>query len=475
MRKKMLLSALALVGVLPFIPLSACTLKPQERCKYKIEAEYFEEGRLEGSMSVTIPNNTENALNEIPFALYANAFRERTATRPVSELFASACYYDGESFGGIEITEVRGAKAYDIGQGDVLSVQLSKPLYPDERVTLDIDFSLTLAKANHRLGLGENCVNLSYFYPMLLAQTKSGFCEYIPAEQGDPFALESADFSVSLTLPAGMGAASGGTVTREEANDKWIYSYEGRGVRDAAFVLGEFQTTSLVQNGIQIDYYYFDDENPERTLETASDAIATFSSVFGAYPYRRFALAETDLFLGGMEYSGFATISSLLRQEERAAAVVHEVAHQWWYALVGSDQANCAWQDEGLAEYSAALFFERNPDYGRDARNLITSSENAYRGYYSVKSQLSKEVDTSMSRPLASFSGDYEYRILAYDKGVVLFDRLRQTMGDRRFFAALKTYAKRYAGKLASEYDLINCFSSQEGLILSFTEGRCVI
>ncbi len=79
------------------------------------------------------------------------------------------------------------------------------------------------------------------------------------------------------------------------------------------------------------------------------------------------------------------------------------------------------------------------------------------------------------SRPLSEYSGDYEYRILCYDKGVVLFDRLRETMGDRRFFSALDAYAAKYAGKVAAESDLIGCFSSQEQLILSFTEGRCVI
>ena len=474
MRKKMLLGVLALIGVLPFIPLTACKSKVQERCQYHIEAEYFSEGRLEGCMNVTIPNNTENAISEIPFALYPNAFREGAQVKPVSELFASACYYDGESYGSMEISRVQGAASFTAG-GDVLTVQLNKPLYPDERVTLDIDFSLTLAKANHRLGLGEHCVNLSYFYPMLFAQNKSGFYEYTPSEQGDPFVLDCADFSVLLTLPAGMGAASGGMVALKEENGKQIVSYEGRGVREAAFVLGEFQTASAEQSGVQIDYYYFEDENPDKTLQTARDAISTYSSLFGAYPYERFALAETDLFLGGMEYSGFATISSLLTGQERAAAVVHEAAHQWWYALVGSDQINCAWQDEGLAEYSAVLFFENNPDYGKDVRNLLAASENAYRGYYSIKSQLSSEVDTSMSRPLKSYSGDYEYRILAYDKGVVLFDRLRSVMGDKRFFASLKNYAKRYAGKLAAEHELMSCFSGQAQLILSFTEGRCVI
>ncbi len=80
-----------------------------------------------------------------------------------------------------------------------------------------------------------------------------------------------------------------------------------------------------------------------------------------------------------------------------------------------------------------------------------------------------------MSRPLNEYSGDYEYRILAYDKGVVLFDRLRETMGNRRFLSVLKNYAEKYAGRVAAEADLIACFSSQEKMILSFTEGKCVI
>ena len=476
MRKIALLSALALAAAFPFLSLTACKTKEKGRCRYEIEAEYFAEGRLDGRMRVTVANNTDNALSEIPFVLYGNAFREGAKTPPVSDLFSSACYYDGASYGGMEVGEVKGASSWSVeDDGSILCVSLVKPLYPDESVTLEMDYTLTLANVNHRLGLGEHCVNLAYFYPLLPAQTDSGFYEYEPSFCGEPFVLDNADICVTLRLPAGMGAACGGMTAFETENDKTVYRYEGKGVRDAAFVLGDFTLSSAERNGVQIDYYHFADEDPASTLEMACNAIGTYSELFGNYPYGRFALAETDLYLGGMEYSGFAVISSMLSSAERAEVVAHEAAHQWWYCLVGSDQAACAWQDEGLAQYSAALFFEHNPDYGVSYRDLVSSSERAYRSFYSVKSQLSEEVDTGMSRPLSSFTGDYEYRILAYDKGVILFDRLRSAMGERRFFSALENYAKRYAGKLASEYDLMSCFSSQRELILSFTQGRCVI
>lgn len=475
MRKITALFSVSIAVSLPFLMMTACKGGgAAARYEYEIRAEYFEEeGRLDGDMKVTVPNNTEGVIEEIPFALYPNAFRE--GAEPVSELFSSACYYDGMSYGGMDIQEVSGGKSWSVDEGgNVLTVSLQKPLYPDERVTLSVQYSVTLAKVNHRLGRGEHCVNLSYFYPMLFAEKEGGFYEYAPAKFGDPFVLQSADFKVNLTVPDGMSAACGGKLEKTVKDGKTVYCYEGENVRDAAFVLGNFTLKSAEQDGVQIDYYYFADEVPDETIKAACDSLSVFSELFGEYSYSRYALAETDLYLSGMEYSGFTAISSILRREERATVVAHETAHQWWYASVGSNQAECAWQDEGLAEYSVALFYEKRPEYG-DYRDMVTTSESAYRNYYSVTSQLSKETDTKMSRPLSEYSGDYEYRILAYDKGVVLFDRLRETMGNRRFFSALKAYAEKYAGRVAAEADLIASFSSQEKMILTFTEGKCVI
>ena len=473
MRKIAVFCALALTSF-PALALISCKGRAQTRCQYRIEAEYFAEGKLEAKMSVLIANNTKNALNEIPFTLYGNAFCEDAQVPPVSELFSDACYYDGDSYGHMQIVDVEGGDFRLYEDKSLLTVSLSKPLYPDESATLTLSYTLTLARANHRLGIGEHCVNLSYFYPVLFAQNENGFYECAPAAFGDPFVLDCADFLVSLTVPEEYSVACGGELEKREKDGKSVYTYKGEGVREAAFVLGNFSKETAVQDGVTVDYYYFADEDAGHTLETACKAIQIYSDLFAAYPYKRFVLAETDLYLGGMEYSGFAVISSLLAVKERVEVVAHEVAHQWWYCLVGSDQGGCAWQDEGLAQYSVALFFEHNPDYQVSYRELISASEGAYRSYYSVNSQLSSAVDTSMSRPLASFAGDYEYRILAYDKGVVLFDRLRACLGDRRFFAALKKYAKKFEGAFATQYDLIGCFSAEE-LMLSFVEGRCVI
>ena len=180
-----------------------------------------------------------------------------------------------------------------------------------------------------------------------------------------------------------------------------------------------------------------------------------------------------------MEYPALSMISYDLKEGEIAPVVVHETAHQWWYSQVGSDQFDSAWQDEGLAEYSSALFFGEHPDYGVTYRDFVGASERAYRAFFSVYSQIKGDADTRMNRPLSSFESGYEYRSVAYDKGVILFDRVREVTGEKKFFSALKTYCKEYAGKIASPEEMIACFhragANVEGLFASFTEGKCVI
>ena len=83
-----------------------------------------------------------------------------------------------------------------------------------------------------------------------------------------------------------------------------------------------------------------------------------------------------------------------------------------------------------------------------------------------------------MDRPLREYSGEYEYENIAYRKGMLLFDRLKSYLGDKRFFEGLSRYAGEYAGGIASPDALAGCFrgAPEAGpLIRSFTEGKCVI
>ncbi len=479
--KKMICCVLAACAAgLSLAALCGCA-KESARNQYVINAEYLpEEKLLTAEMSVTVPNLTDNAFEELKFQLYPNAYREGAKYAPVSELYAPAAYYAGKSYGSIGISRVDGAAGYEICGEDenILSAKLLSPLYPDEEVTLHLEFSVTLAQINHRLGIGEHTVNLANFYPVLCTYGTNGFTEYVYSSNGDPFVSECADYEVTLTVPESYTAAYGGAGERVAENGKAAYHVIAENVRDVAFVLGEeFHTAKAESGGCEIEYFYYGDEDPQAAISAAKESLEYFSETFGKYPYPRYTVVRTDFPYGGMEYPMLSMISADLRADDLTPVIVHETAHQWWYSLVGSNQFEHAWQDEGLAEYSTALFLEAHPAYGINYRDFIASAEKSYRAFFSVYSQVHGEADTSMDRPLTSFRGEYEYRNIAYDKGVILFDKVRSVIGEKRLISALKRYCDKYAYRLASPQDMIACFpgAGTEALFRSFTEGRCVI
>ena len=479
MRKTLSLT-LALAAVFAFVPtLSACKNKAPKSA-YHITAEYFPEERvLDAEMTVHVVSNSENAREELRFQLWPNAYREGAIYQPISEYFYNASYYNGKSYGGIEITEVAGGASYTVCGEDqnILAVALSEPLYPDEAIELTMKFRVTLPEVNHRLGAGERNVCLANFYPVLCTEQNGEIAEYVYAPDGDPFVSECADYTLELTVPEKYVAAYSGTGTSTSEGGKTTYHISAENVRDIAVVVGdELKCITGAVGETEIAYYYLEDENPEETLAIAKKSIACFSERFGQYEYPRYTMVETDFPFGGMEYPAL-TMLGILPESEKAWVVAHETAHQWWYSMVGSNQFENAWQDEGLAEYSAFLFFEDHPEYG-DASEAVRGAESAYRAYFSVTSQLGG-ANTEMNRPLTSYSGAYEYRSIAYDKGMILFDKVLMVAGDKRFGQALKNYCAKYSGKLASPEDLIACFENAgarvEGLFSSFTEGLAVI
>ncbi len=481
--KKLLCVAAGALLIAASFGLTSCAEKGGKRCAYAIDAEYFPETRtLSADMRVDFVNTATVPLEEIKFELWANAYRENATYRPVSELFKSSAYYAGESYGGIEITGIAGAKTFRIGGEDanILSVTLQDPLEAGECASVEISFETQLAEVNHRLGVGKNTVNLANFYPTLCYLKEDGFQEYVYSSNGDPFVSEICDYEVTLTVPEEYTLVSGFEAQESDLEGKRAYHVREEGVRDVAFVLGKgMSAVSDEACGKEVRYYYFNDPSPETALKCACDALTCYSEAFCDYAYPRYTLVQTDFVYGGMEFPALSMISSTLNKGEMPAVVAHETAHQWWYAMVGSNQFEHAWQDEGLAEYSSALFFERFPDYGLTYADCISASEQSYRAFFSIHSQVTKEADTSMDRALTAYTGEYEYRNIAYDKGVILFDRVRELMGEKKFMNALSKYAKTYSGKIATPEQLISCFSKSGSNVLpvfeSFTEGKCVI
>lgn len=482
MKKAICILAAACAAALP-LAITGCDDKTKDISEYNIYASYdAEKGVIEGNADFLYYNNTQNEISDLKFNLYANAFRDGATYKPVSHAYSDSAYYAGESYGEMKVESVENCAAWNIGGDDenILCVNLTNSVYPEEKVTVSIKYTLSLAKVNHRTGITANTVNLGNFYPTLCAYTQSGFVECPYYNNGDPFVTECANYKVVLDLPKDYTAATSGKQLDENLSGaRKKCSYELKDARDFGVVLSDkFQKIEQSVAGVNVSYYYCTDGNPQVTVSAACESLKYFSETFGEYAYPTLSVVQTGFCYGGMEYPALTMISDSLDSDTALYTVVHENAHQWWYAMVGSDQINSAWQDEGLAEYSALMFFENHPNYAFTRTGILGSATKSYRAYYNVYNQIFKNIDTSMNRHLKDYESEYEYVNIAYNKGLILFDTLRNSIGDDKFVSCLKTYFEQNKFKVATCEDLISCFiavGDLQGVFTSFIEGKIVI
>ncbi|MBQ9117914.1 MAG: M1 family metallopeptidase [Clostridia bacterium] len=462
---------------------ASCDEEVDSGISYEITAEYIPESRsLFATMKVTYEQKTDAVKEDLRFQLPPNAYRKGALYPAVSSTYHASAYYEGDSYGEIVITSVVGGKGWQVCGDDnnVLVVDLETPVEQGGKVVLDIGFVTRLAQVNHRTGVSEKAVNLGNFFPILCADLGQGFVETPYYCVGDPFLSECADYTVRIKAPKGYVVAATGRLQEEQVLESKKQSvFEAENVRDFAMALSEdFQVLEKRIGKTTAQYYYIDDHKAKERLALIGEALTCFSSAFGEYAYDTYSVVQTGFCMGGMEYPGLTFVAAGLDEKSTLQAIVHETAHQWWYAAVGSDQVHEAWQDEGLTEYSTIYFFEKSPKYGLSKEKLVEGSLTACRAYREVYGSIFGE-DGKMSRRLDEYVSEYAYRVLAYDKGVVLFDNLRRSIGDKKFFSALKKYYT------AGKYDLVSVGTLKgafekagvdvSGLIDSFLEGKVII
>ena len=416
------------------------------KISYDITAELQENYTLNASQTVTVENGENYALSSLYFTLYTKAFEEGATVKPYYKSSETALFPNGISYGKTEITKIKidGKDApYEI-DGITLKVGLEKPLNTGETVSVYIEYSLILPNANHRYGYGNNTVNLSGFYPVLcvLENGKYYESEYYPA--GDPFYTQASNFKVSFTVPSEYSVASSLSPTGVEwQGGVTTYNYERQNARDIALVLGkDFKILKDTVNGKAVSYYYFNDENPRKSLKTACDSLAYFENLFCPYPYSEYTVCQADFLYGGMEYSGLSLISASAG-DYSSYVIAHETAHQWWHGIVGFNESEHGYLDEGLTELSASLYM----DYAKEKpyESYLNEAKNEYAEIRRALILNGITTPPVMQRNLKYFSSELEYVMIAYNRSFIALNEVKNFTGNKRFFKLLSAFAKKYS------------------------------
>ena len=400
---------------------------------------------LAGSQEVHYFNRQSIPLNEIYFRLFAN---------------------HPDSGGKITVTTVSvdGAPVTPTyaAQNTALRVPLAKPLAPGASAHVHLDFAVTVPRKNtsHYADFiaDDNIVTMPTVYPLIPAYDAKGWHLEIPPSYGDLVYADISLYAVTMTVPSAMTViASGSTIdTRASGNGTTIWRMVGAPMRDFDLnVTSRLQNTSATVGETTVNSWHepADAEPGKKALQFATYALRVFNQRFGTYPYRKLDVIETPTTAGGIEYpSIFAIGRNLYRSDKEREffefATAHEVAHQWWYAMVGNDQVNAPWMDEALAQYSTLIYYE--DVYGKSAAQMIL--RNYFQGIYDRTKSGGR--DAAVNQPVSAFN-ESDYASIVYGKGPLFFDALRKKMGDALFFQFLRTYFERFRYKTATPDDVL--------------------
>ena len=412
-----------------------------------------------GSEEIQWVNTSGARLEEVFLRLFPNA----------PSLYGNGLLEVGEVHVGDETAATR------LLEGNtVLRVQLPGALEAGAALSLSVAFSGrpaawdALQPGTGQVGYGtfaatEHTMALASFYPILAVESGDAGSIAPVGTIGDPVTSEAGSYTVALTTPCGLTAlTSGELASQEKAGDRCVTTFAGEGVRDFMVVLGnEYRQETQSSSGVLLRASFFPKHRWAQSvaLACARAALSVYTELFGPYPYGELDLVEVPLErAAGVEYPGLVLVGEDYcdRPEDYFFSVIvaHEVAHQWWYAVVGNDVVQEPWLDEGLATFSSGLFLERESGETA-ARTAIAEWQRAYE---EVRAQY---PGLCVASPTTLFPDGKSYSGFVYSGGALLFDALRGALGDARFFGVLQGYYRDEAFLIARGSSLVARFLAE--------------
>jgi hypothetical protein len=428
----------------------------QARTGYALAVQFdYTNKFLSATEKIHYPNTTGAALQSIELMVEPNHF---------SGVFnlKSALWADGSAIAGVKL------------DAHLLTIPLPTPLAANAAIDFDLAFTLQIpaipppSDTSRPIPFGYTArqINLVDWYPYVAAyQSGAGWLVHDAWYYGEHQVYPCSDVSVDLSLvdpPAGLVIAASAPAI--PSGDHQTYTLPA--ARTFSFsASASYQTASQTVGGVTVTSYYFPlDEPPglhpgQQALQDTAQAVQLYSQLFGPYPHASLAVVEAD-FLDGMEYDGLYFLShafySLYDGTPKGyltAIAVHETAHQWWYGVVGNDQAIDPWLDEAMATYTECIYYEKtHPE-------LVD-------WWWSFRVTFYQPVGW-VNHAIYDYGGYTPYRNAVYLRGAQFLADLRKTVGDEAFFAFLKDYATTYTRRQASPKEFFDLLAKHSQADLS--------
>ena len=490
----------------PAIPLSP------RNANYDIEVEFFPDDQLlAGQQILRWTNRREQPTDQLWFHLYWNAWRNDRSTWMLEDrirgrsdrgsdiapgdwawqvidgarLLAGA--FDNQAFPEVDLGDALIFAAPDDGnQQDrtVVMVQLPRDVQPGETIRVEFSWRAKVPRTFARTGYRGDFFFFAHWFPKLGVYESRGWnCHQFHA--ATEFYSDYGNYEVQITLPSNYvvgssGVAAGTTETGQGTTTHAFRAHDVHGfawtaspdyqVREATFSEPGLPAVNM-RLLIQPEHL----RQAERHFEATRAALKHYGSWYGPYPYDHLTIVDPAYRSGaaGMEYPTFFTCGSRLFNpvggDSPEGVTVHEAGHQFWYGIVGNNEFEQAWLDEGLNTYSDARTLDAAyPPRKYVARYLRPPDWSLSRGFIPVRfrelevSRWSRRVEGLRAAPHDDVPADPTYLYYPGSAGTISYSQtalwlrtLERYLGWEVFQPIMATFFDRYKFKHPKGEDFI--------------------
>ena len=485
----------------------------QQEVNYSIDVRLDDKAHLlRGREELAYANNSPQALTFIWFHLWPNAYRDNHTAFAAEQRrhgnpkfhFAKARdrgYIDSLDF------RVNGQPAKlepDPNNPDIVKLVLPQPLAPGATATIATPFRVKVPDSFSRLGHVGQSYQITQWYPKPAVLDRRGWHPLPYLSQGE-FYSEYGSFDVSITLPANytvgatgvlqnpdeqarvaaLAAATARKKTKEDFGKDLAFPASApvtktlRYKQDRVHDFGWFadKRFNVLRDSVQLPsgrvvttWVLFLNRQPERWvkgLQEVNSAVLNYSKWVGEYPYASATAVDGALSAGsGMEYP-MVTVTE-------PDAIVHEVGHNWFYGILGSNERDFPWMDEGVNSYEEMRVAELTGPGGGLLNQLVKSKSTAkFFGLEGLpgaavsqvpfQALASRALAQPVQGPTSAAYTQVNYAATVYEKTATLLKYLAGYLGQEKFDEAMHLYYSRWQFKHPYPEDMQAVFEESTG------------
>ncbi len=458
----------------------------QQDVSYNIQVTLDDENHiLNGQIDIGYTNNSPQTLNEVWIHLWPNAYKnnltafakQQLENNSTSFYFAkpkARGYIDSLDF----TVDAQSLKlTYHPEHVDLAKLTLNTPLKPGESIVISSPFRVKVPGSFSRMGHVRNSYQITQWFPKPAVYDVNGWNTMPYLDQGE-FYSEFGSFNVSITVPQNYVVAATGVLQDSSEmdwlNDRITY-YKGRGKReedetassallktlhfkqdkihdfawfaDKEFFVFESKQTLSDSSATINTYLYSTNEYDKSAIQYVNQGVKFYSDKVGNYPYASASAVIGPLKAGGgMEYPMITVLASTDK-----TTIVHEVGHNWFYGIIGTNERNFPWMDESINTY----YENRHSKSTKDVSDVFKPNYNSkYAAQDRFADGLSIVYANSLTRntdqAIDLHSKDYtssNYGGIIYGKGAYIFSLLQQFLGDSLFDSAMQNFYEEWKFK----------------------------